>query len=110
METAYFRFASKPGADEKRIFNLAQTVVVSISLLLSIVLILLADPFATVLGIPGQGNLVTWLVAIMFIDAIVAIPFARLRLEKKPIAVCHWKAGEHRHSGRPQCLFPESFL
>ena len=32
METAYFRFATKPGADEKRIFNLAQTVVVAISL------------------------------------------------------------------------------
>lgn len=84
METAYFRYASKPGADERRIFNLAQTVVVSISLVLSIVLIVFADPFATVLGIPGKGNLVVWLVAIMFTDAIVAIPFARLRLEKKP--------------------------
>lgn len=84
METAYFRFASKPGADEKRIFNLAQTVVVSISLGLSVVLILIADPFATLLGIPGNGMLVGWLVGIMFIDAIVAIPFARLRLAKKP--------------------------
>jgi len=85
METAYFRFASKPGADERRIFNLAQTVVISISFLLSFILILVADPFAVVLGIPGNGSLVTWLVAIMFIDAIVAIPFARLRLEKKPM-------------------------
>ena len=31
METAYFRFATKPGADEKRIFNIAQTVVLFIS-------------------------------------------------------------------------------
>jgi O-antigen/teichoic acid export membrane protein len=85
METAYFRFASKPGADERRIFNLAQTVVLSISFLLSFILFLVADPFAAVLGIPGNGSLVTWLVAIMFIDAIVAIPFARLRLQKKPV-------------------------
>lgn len=85
METAYFRFASKPGADEKRIFNLTQTVVVVISLSLSIVLVTLADPFATALGIPGHSDLVIWLVAIMFIDALVAIPFARLRLQKKPL-------------------------
>jgi O-antigen/teichoic acid export membrane protein len=84
METAYFRYATKPGADEKRIFNLAQTVVVSISLSLSIIFILLADPIAAILEIPGKGDLVIWLVAIMFIDAVVAIPFARLRLEKKP--------------------------
>ncbi len=91
METAYFRYATKPGADEKRIFNLAQTVVLSISFVLSLILILLANPFAVVLGIPGNGNLVTWLVGIMFIDAIVAIPFARLRLKKKPVSFAFGK-------------------
>lgn len=84
METAYFRFATKPGADEKRIFNLTQTVVVSISSFLSIILVLLAKPAADFFEIPGRGDLVMWLVAIMFIDALVAIPFARLRLQKKP--------------------------
>lgn len=84
METAYFRFATKPGADEKRIFNLTQTVVVGLSTSLSFVFILFADPIATLLDIPGKSDLVLWLVAIMFIDAVVAIPFARLRLQKKP--------------------------
>lgn len=83
METAYFRFATKPGADEKRIFNLAQTVVLSISIPLSIILILFAAPVADLLAIPGNANLVIWLVVIMLIDAVVAIPFARLRLQKK---------------------------
>ena len=83
METAYFRFATKPGADEKRIFNLSQSVVIAISILLSAIFILLADPVATALDIPGRGNLVSWLAVIMFMDAIVAIPFARLRLERK---------------------------
>jgi O-antigen/teichoic acid export membrane protein len=36
METAYFRFATKSGADEKRIFNLTQTVVILLSVTLSI--------------------------------------------------------------------------
>jgi len=83
METAYFRFATKPGSDEKRIFNLTQTVVVAISIILSVIFILFANPLAVALDIPGQANLIIWLVIIMFIDAIVAIPFARLRLEKK---------------------------
>lgn len=83
METAYFRFATKTGADEKRIFNLTQTVVVLISLTLSIIFIVLANPISVLFEIPGKADLVIWLVAVMFIDAIVAIPFARLRLEKK---------------------------
>ncbi len=83
METAYFRFATKPGIDEKRIFHLAQTVVVSISLLLAVTLIAFANPVANALAIPTHSNLVIWLVVIMFVDALVAIPFARLRLQKK---------------------------
>ncbi len=83
METAYFRYATKPGADEKRVFNLAQSAVVFISLVLSVLLILNANELADVLDISGHSNLIIWFVIIMFIDAVVAIPFARLRLQKK---------------------------
>jgi O-antigen/teichoic acid export membrane protein len=85
METGYFRFATKEGANEKKIFNLAQTVVVSISLLISAALILAAKPIAGALDIGGKETLIIWFVIIMFIDAVVAIPFARLRLQKKPL-------------------------
>jgi O-antigen/teichoic acid export membrane protein len=83
METAYFRFATKPGADENRIFHIAQTAVVFISLLISVILILNANLLADALDVSGHSNLIVWFVIIMFIDAIVAIPFARLRLQKK---------------------------
>src|SRR3990170_3429520 len=83
METAYFRFATKLDADEKKIFNLAQTVVIGISLFLSVVLIASAGPLAFALEIPGKENIIIWFVLIMCIDAVVAIPFARLRLQKK---------------------------
>jgi O-antigen/teichoic acid export membrane protein len=83
METAYFRFATKPGADERRIFNITQSVVLLITLSFSIAFILLAEPIANALEIPGNADLVRWLVVIMFLDALVAIPFARLRLQKK---------------------------
>jgi O-antigen/teichoic acid export membrane protein len=85
METAYFRFATKPEANEKKIFNLAQTIVMAVSIPLSLLFILFSDPVATVINIPGKGNFVIWLTLIMLIDAIVAIPFARLRLQKKAI-------------------------
>lgn len=83
METAYFRFASKPGMEEKKIFNLAQTVVITISSILSLGLILGAEPVAEALSVPGRANLVIWLVIIMLLDAVSAIPFARLRFRKK---------------------------
>jgi O-antigen/teichoic acid export membrane protein len=85
METAYFRFATKQDADEKRIFNITQTVVLSISIVCSLLFVLLAEPIANALEIPGNANLVRWLVVIMFLDALVAIPFARLRLQKKAL-------------------------
>lgn len=86
METAYFRFATRPGTDSKQIFNLAQTVVVTISFSLSLLFIAFKYPLASYLNISGNEQYITWLAGIMAIDAVVAIPFARLRLEKKPIA------------------------
>lgn len=83
METAYFRFASQPGANEKRVFNITQTVVLGISGFLSVLFIVLAEPIAAGLDIPQRSDLIIFLVLIMFIDALVAIPFARLRLQKK---------------------------
>ena len=85
METAYFRFATKHGADSKRIFNLAQTSVLLISVPLSFVFILFSSPIASSLGVGQHPEFITWLTLVMLTDAIVAIPFARLRLEKKAI-------------------------
>jgi O-antigen/teichoic acid export membrane protein len=85
METAYFRFATRPGADERKVFNLAQTIVLLISIPSSLILILLNDEVASVIEIDGHGNYVTWLALIMLVDASVAIPFARLRLQKKAL-------------------------
>src|SRR5690242_11192361 len=70
METAYFRFATKPGADEKKIFNLAQSSVLAISLPISALLILFRSQVADVLGISTHPEYVTWFVVIMFVDAL----------------------------------------
>ena len=85
METAFFRFATRPGADPKRVFNLAQTGVLLISIPLSIVFYVFAPAIASALGIGAHPEFIQWLTVIMLIDATVAIPFAQLRLQKRPI-------------------------
>jgi O-antigen/teichoic acid export membrane protein len=85
METAYFRFATKPEANRQRIFNLSQTNVVLISVLLSIIFISFSTPIASALNIEAHPEFIIWLTITMFVDALVAIPFARLRLEKKAL-------------------------
>lgn len=84
METAYFRFATKPGADAKRIFNLAQSSVLLISGSLTILLLSFKTPIASALDI-SNPQFISWLAITMFIDALVAIPFAQLRLQKKAL-------------------------
>lgn len=91
METAFFRFATKAGADVRRIFNLTQTSVLLISGGLSVVFIVFASPIASSLGVAEHPEFILWLTAIMFIDAVVAIPFARLRLEKKALTFASLK-------------------
>ena len=83
METAYFRFSVKEGGDEKKVFNITQSVVIFISAVFSGIGIVFSDNIASAMQIPGQGHLIIWLVGIMFIDAVVSIPFARLRFQKK---------------------------
>jgi O-antigen/teichoic acid export membrane protein len=84
METAFFRFATKPNADAKRIFNLAQTSVLVTSIALTLIFIVFANPISSSLQI-SNPKFITWLSLTMLIDAAVAIPFARLRLEKKAL-------------------------
>src|SRR5688572_26081060 len=85
METAYFRYASKSPGDEKKVFNAAQTFLLVISLIISLSFILFAQPLAVIMSIPGQSNIIVWFAIILFIDAAVAIPFARLRIQKKAL-------------------------
>jgi len=85
METAYFRFATKPNADEKKIFNITQTVVLCVSIVFSAIFVVFADPIATALDLEGKSDFVIWLALIMLVDAAVVIPFARLRLQKRAL-------------------------
>jgi O-antigen/teichoic acid export membrane protein len=85
METTFFRFATKPGADQRRVFNVGQTVVIVVGVVISGSIIVFAQPIATALKVGAHPDFIVWLAAIMFIDNLAALPFSRLRLENKPI-------------------------
>ncbi|WP_161889171.1 lipopolysaccharide biosynthesis protein [Pontibacter russatus] len=85
METAFFRFANKTGADRNKLYNQVLSLIICSSLLFTTVLILASGAIASYIGFPEQREYVVWLAVILAVDAIVAIPFARLRLLNKAL-------------------------
>lgn len=90
LETAYFRFATK-SADREKYYQIAHTSIILTSLFFSLILVLLSDNIALGLNYAGQGHFIRWLAFILAIDAIVAVPFARLRLEAKAFKFAVYK-------------------
>ena len=80
METAFFRFAPE---NKTKYYNIIQSSIIVSSIFFSSILIIFASPIIAYLGYPGKETFLIWLALIIAIDAITAIPFARLRLEKK---------------------------
>lgn len=87
LETAYFRF-SKEG---KHFFYVAFTSILVSSIALSGLAWIAAQDIASLLGYPDRGYFVQWLAAILAVDAIVAIPFAKLREERKAVRFAVFK-------------------
>jgi len=84
METAYFRFASKKGADQQPYFNRIVTLLLLSSVVFSGILVAFSGEIATVMGYPQGQQFVIWFALLFAIDAVVAIPFAQLRILHKP--------------------------
>jgi len=83
METAFFRFSNKTNAKEA--YNSTATAVLSTSAFFSALIYLLSDQIANALGNGVEQQYVQYMSAILFIDGLIAIPFAKLRLEQKAL-------------------------
>ncbi len=83
LETAFFRFAARRPDDRLKVFNETLSIVMTVSITLTTLIILLTPYIVVWMDYPGQENLVWWVAMIVAIDAITAIPFARLRVENK---------------------------
>ena len=84
METTFFRFANKE--DPKEAYRNAGSFVFYLSTFVSINLVIFSPTIASALGYEGKAHYIIWLAIILWIDALVALPFARLRYENKPIS------------------------
>lgn len=85
LETSYFRFASKSPENEKAYFSSSVLFIVAISLVISGGISFGATAIVELLQYPGQEHYLYWLSVIMAVDAIVAIPFAHLRIRGKAV-------------------------
>lgn len=85
METAYFRFSTGKGLDPQKVFSNAQSLLVTVSLSLGALLYLNSGPLSELLDYSGKAYLFRWVAMILTIDALMAIPYAKLRVESKAL-------------------------
>jgi O-antigen/teichoic acid export membrane protein len=84
METTYFRFANRKEIDSKRSYATAFFAVAGIALPFMLLSALFPDAIAGAMRYPEHGQLVWMLALALGLDAMTAIPMARLRYEGKP--------------------------
>lgn len=86
METAFFRFSTGKNLDPAKVYHSSQSLLITSSLILGSGMYLLAPWLSEVMNYPDQAYLFRWTALILSFDAILAIPFAKLRLENRAIA------------------------
>ena len=91
METAFFRFANK--ADKKQVYDNTSISLIVSTVLLSFVLILLQHPLSVLLQINQHPEYLSMAAAIIGLDALTTIPFAKLRQDGRPRKFAFTKVG-----------------
>jgi O-antigen/teichoic acid export membrane protein len=84
METTYFRFSNRKELDPKHSYATAFFAVAGIALPFMLLSALIPDHIASAMLYPEHGQLVWMLALALGLDAMTAIPMARLRHEGKP--------------------------
>lgn len=85
METAFFKFYNDPKRDKNQVFSSTAGFTLYTSAIIFLVLALFFEPILALLRYEGQPNFVIWMLLIVAMDAIAAVPLARLRAEHRPM-------------------------
>ncbi|ACC98160.1 Polysaccharide biosynthesis protein involved in cell wall biogenesis [Elusimicrobium minutum Pei191] len=84
MDQAYLRFTSDHQQDKEESFSTAYFSVLCTSVLLSLLIVCTAPLWAKLIGIgPYFSYLIKLSAAVLFLDALTVIPFAKLRLQHR---------------------------
>jgi O-antigen/teichoic acid export membrane protein len=84
METSYFRFASKSKEPEK-VYSTSLISLFFTTFYFVLVALVFQNQIASLIQYPEHPEYILWFAIILGIDAFTAIPFARLRLNNKPV-------------------------
>ena len=82
METAFFKFIQNEG-DQKNVFSTALSALISLNSVFFLIVLLFYQDIASLLLYEDHGEYIVMLGAIVSIDAISALPLAKLRAEEK---------------------------
>lgn len=87
METSFFNFYSK-NENKNEVYNTAMFSIFSSTVALTLLLLACSSPIASWLSTPAYTYLpqfIVWSVLILATDTLMAIPYARMRLENRPV-------------------------
>lgn len=84
METAYFRMGSEKEVENKAFYSALTSILVT-TIFLSGIMYVFRSQLASLLQYANKGIYVIYMILIIGLDALAAIPFARLRLQNRPL-------------------------
>lgn len=84
LESAFFRYGTPP-EDREKAYGTALFSLFGTTLVITLGLLLAAQPLADVLDYHDHPEYIRWFALILAFDCLVELPFARLRLEQRPI-------------------------
>ncbi|MEI6141092.1 MAG: oligosaccharide flippase family protein [Mariniphaga sp.] len=90
METAYFRFASR-SENEEKVFSTSMVSLGATSILFILFILIFSKSIASLIDYEGHQNYIIWMGFTVAFDSLCSIPFAKLRLQSKPIKFAIFK-------------------
>ena len=85
METTFFRFMNREGENPERIYSTTLRMLATTSLLSIVLVLSLIHPIASAIGYADHPEYVAVMYVTVAIDAFMAIPFAYLRYQHRPV-------------------------
>lgn len=82
LETAYFRFSQTH--DKQKLYNTLSLSLLFSSIFFTIVLLLFQNSITAAADLNNHPNYVLWMIAIIAVDNLNTLPFAKLRQENRP--------------------------
>ncbi|MBR5814490.1 MAG: lipopolysaccharide biosynthesis protein [Bacteroidaceae bacterium] len=85
FETTFFRFASKENSDIKKVFSMSMQVVGALCAVFLLMVFLFLPAISSNLGYAQNPEFIGMMAVVVSLDAMQAIPFGLLRLQKRPL-------------------------